>query len=93
MARRFAPYESGLTPHCLTCRFRDVSVHERRVHGKVAPPRERVTVPVRYSDDLRYECTVCSNRFRVKLDVQDHIRLHHEQFAGKVSSLHSKCFF
>ena len=65
-------------------RFKDFLTHERSVHLKLKSPMERVVLNINYSDDLKYECLVCKERFRQKRLLNDHLRFDHDEYRHKV---------
>ena len=73
-------------------RIQDLRKHERKIHLQLKTPMERVIVVVRYSDDLKYECLLCKERYRQKRFLNDHLRFDHNEYKHKVVSS-VQCFF
>ena len=72
--------------------MQDLRKHERKIHLQLKTPMERVIVVVRYSDDLKYECLLCKERYRQKRFLNDHLRFDHDEYKHKVVSS-VQCFF
>ena len=73
-------------------RIQDLRKHERKIHLQRKTAMERVIVVVRYSDDLKYECLLCKERFSQKRFLNDHLRFDHDEYKHKVGSS-VQCFF
>ena len=73
-------------------RIQDLRKHERKIHLQLKTPMERVIVVVRYSDDLKYECLLCKERYRQKRFLNDHLRFDHDEYKHKVVSF-VQCLF